>query len=318
MWGWMSPSSPAYAQEPSLEFPQIAPGVDLEDLDIPAPIVLSADQPIVAAVGTFADNPQTESEWLGFELGFRASYPTPDSSAGQAVLSVSVDGRTAVQILIQQDESGVTASGAGWLEGDKLIEGGLVDVEGEYANYLQTGTVAPGEVSVVLQLELPTDDSGLSVVVDPGSGFRRLDESPFALSLSVVEVEEIGDSTVEVHFGVDSSRDDEILGEVSYFPTEAAGQEPPPGQEVTIRGRGRTRGQIIVAYPESGVIDGVLLFASSGFNSPAVPLRIVRPAAHDHRNPVAGMLIGGAVLGLGLLVWPGLASTKRRHPRSDG
>jgi uncharacterized protein (DUF3820 family) len=176
----MSPSSPAYAQEPSLEFPQIAPGVDLEDLDIPAPIVLSADQPIVAAVGTFADNPQTESEWLGFELGFRASYPTPDSSAGQAVLSVSVDGRTAVQILIQQDESGVTASGAGWLEGDKLIEGGLVDVEGEYANYLQTGTVAPGEVSVVLQLELPTDDSGLSVVVDPGSGFRRLDESPLA------------------------------------------------------------------------------------------------------------------------------------------
>lgn len=201
------------AAQPTRAEARVGPGTSLRDLGVERPILLSSSAS-VADVGGF-DLPAAETSTagaylVGFDLRMRVLSISPATVGDvpfEAVVSASVNDRTAVQYRVVQTDSGFVVLSNGWIQGpfEQVL---TIGQPYSYANYLQYESAGAALDGMRFSLQAPPG-ADVQVEVLPESSFVR-DIAPSNITqlkvTSVAIVEKDNVSMFRAEFQVTSDR----------------------------------------------------------------------------------------------------------------
>jgi len=290
-------------------------GVSLADLGITEPIVLNAENSSASMSIDLREVFSAEAPTLRLHFAARYADGSPVNGDFKSGLAASVDGQTAVQILLGNTPEGVSANGIGWVEGSRTTtRNGPDGVEMTYENYLQAAD-DPNSASSEFSLLLEASENTPLIHVEVFSDSRFLSDVPPGSS-----------TTLEI---VNSSFDDHGVVELDYeFVTDRVEQfalslRSEPGIPVTLvephdiiqvrdtvtRGTIRLRVDEIESHDDGEI---AIIADTFGFNSPAVVTGITISRSEGSQWPASAFILGVSLLVIAI------AASVRREGKSVG
>lgn len=297
----------------------VANGTSLSDLGIDEPIVLDGANPAHIVPVVFPDGAgqpdASGNNWTRFNLRYTVEFPaaSPSPPGAQSILSVSVAGHAAVQLIFEETDRGtVQSNGIGWLEGRKVTEGdpGQRTLDGTYENFLVDGSVEPGPTELTLLFEPSEHTPGAVATIHPDSSFAVESVSPVAIDVDVTEIKSVAEGTEVTYVATNYRMRSTDIEVVFVFD----GQSPEAGIRTPLTlaaEESRTEGILIPAadVDAAGGRNGLLVLVSDEFNSPAVPISFI---AAEESSMRPWLVAGGLALMVGAAAFMTLPGRRRK------
>lgn len=286
-------------------------GTTLSELGVATPIVLDSDSTSAEVSGfdideLLTDPSNDEAMGLRLDLVIRATQDVSgvsNESAGETVLSASVNGRTAIQIRIANRDNTIVWGSNGWIDGSTGGELGPT-TELTYANYLQFESAIGDEDTLSFSLQRGTEPGHrVEVEILPTSAFI-VDAAPgSSTQITVIDSEINSNAGQPTRLRIDYLMESDRAESAVLSLENTVGLNTTTGQGLGVPipiVDGTARGSVEVEVVDSAeFVEGVLV-ASTDFNSPAAPF--AASLASNSGTIVWPFVIGPIALSLLLVV----------------
>lgn len=233
-----------------------------------------------------------------FGLDFVALYPADVANSERlpSVLSASINGVTAVQVLISTSSKGASAEGVGWVEGRQVVQSSANEpLVMAYENYLAQGLPNQELIEVMISLEVSELTPGLSVDIRETSWFGA-DVAPGSSTTLALERAELDydNNVISVDYVFESDRVEKFK---LYAESEGKTAIASGGEETFVAVGGSTFGTIeLLTDRTPGQV--VIIAETYGFNRPAVSIELTP----ENGSSARVMWVGAGMLCLACLM----------------